>query len=181
MKSQEATAKRYAKALVAVAQEGGNMEAVGRELDAFLQVFASEPELQGVLLRPWIKPPERRAVAREVAQRAGLGKLVQDFVSLVVERGRADHLAEIAEAYRGLVNEALGRVSAEVRTAVAMSDDEKRQLSERLGRALGKQVVLEEVVDRTLLGGFIARVGSYVLDGSLDGQLRNMRERLARG
>jgi F-type H+-transporting ATPase subunit delta len=181
MKSQVATARRYARALLAVAQEGGSMEAVGRELDTFLQVFGSQPELQGVLLRPWIKPPERRAVAREVAQRAGLGKLVQDFVSLVVERGRADHLGEIADAYRALVNEALGRVTAEVRTAVAMSDGEKQRLSERLGRALGKQVVLEEVVDRALLGGFIARVGSYVLDGSLDGQLQHLRERLARG
>ncbi len=44
--------------------------------------------------RPWIKPPERQALAREVAQRAGLGKLVQDFVSLVAARGRSDHMRE---------------------------------------------------------------------------------------
>ena len=68
-----------------------------------------------------------------------------------------------------------------MRTAVALTDDEKRWLAARLGQALGKQVVLEETVDPSLLGGFVAQVGSYVLDGSLDGQLARMRERLARG
>jgi F-type H+-transporting ATPase subunit delta len=181
MKSREATAKRYARALLDVAREGNAIEAVGRELDAFVEVFGAQPSLQGVLLRPWIKPPERQAVAREVAQRAGLGKLVQDFVSLVAARGRADHLREMAAAYHALVDEARGRMSGEVRTAAPMTDDEKRRLSARLGQALGKQVVLEEIVDRSLLGGFVARVGSFVLDGSLDGQLRRLHERLARG
>jgi len=181
MKSREATAKRYAKALLAVAREGGTVEAVGRDLDAFVDVFAGQTALQGVLLRPWIKPAEREAVAREVAKAAGLGKLVQDFVSLVAARGRADHLREMAAAYRTLVDEASGRVTGEVRTAVPMTDDEKRRLAQRLGEKLGKQVVLEEIVDRSLLGGFVARVGSFVLDGSLDGQLRHLHERLARG
>ncbi len=62
-----------------------------------------------------------------------------------------------------------------------MTDDDKSRLAARLGQSLGKQVVLEETVDRSLLGGFVARVGSYVLDSSLDGQLRRMHERLARG
>ena len=181
MKSREATAKRYARALLDVAREGNAIEAVGRELDAFVEVFAAQPALQGVLLRPWIKPPERQAVAREVAQRAGLSKLVQDFVSLVAARGRADHLREMAASYHALVDEASGRMTGQVRTASPMTDDEKRRLSARLGQALGKQVVLEEVVDRSLLGGFVARVGSFVLDGSLDGQLRRLHERLARG
>ena len=181
MKSREATARRYAKALLDVAREGGSMEAVGRELDAFVELLVAQPALEDVLQRPWIKPPERQAVAREVAQRAGLGKLVQDFVSLVAGRGRSDHMREMATAYRALMDEALGRVTGEVRSAVPMTDDEKQRLSARLGRETGKQVVLEEVVDRSLLGGFVARVGTFVLDGSLDGQLRRLHERLARG
>jgi F-type H+-transporting ATPase subunit delta len=181
MKSREATAKRYARALLDVAREGGSMEAVGRELDAFVELLAAQPALEDVLQRPWIKPPERQAVAREVAQRAGLGKLMQDFVSLIAGRGRSEHMREIAAAYRALFDEARGRATGEVRTAVPMTEDEKQRLAARLGRELGKQVVLEEVVDRSLLGGFVARVGSFVLDGSLDGQLRRLHERLARG
>ena len=181
MKSREATAKRYAKALFAVAHESGAVETTGTEIDGFLQVFASQPEVQDVLLRPWIKPSDRAGVAREVARRAGFGKLVQDFVGLVAARGRTDHLREMVDAYQALVDESIGRVRAEVRTAAPMTEDEKRRLAARLGLSLGKQVVLQETVDGSLLGGFVAQVGSVVLDGSLDGQLRILRERLARG
>ena len=68
-----------------------------------------------------------------------------------------------------------------MRSAVALTDQEKQELSARLERALGKRILLEERVDSTLLGGFVAQVGSLILDGSLDGQLARMRQRLARG
>lgn len=181
MKARQGTATRYAKALYAVAREGGVVEAVGRELEAFSEIFASEPELQGALLRPWIKPAERRAVATEVARRAGSGTVVQDFVGLVAARRRMDHLPEIVGAYRGFVDAQLGQARAEVRTAAALTDAEKQQLAARLERLLGKTILLDETVDPSLVGGFVARVGSFILDGTLDGQLRRLRERLARG
>jgi F-type H+-transporting ATPase subunit delta len=106
---------------------------------------------------------------------------VQDFLGLVAERGRVDHLDEIVAAYRALADEDLGQARAEVRTAVALTEEAKRQLAARLERAVGKRILLEERVDPTLLGGFVARVGSLILDGSLDGQLRRLRERLAGG
>ena len=124
---------------------------------------------------------DRRAAALTLAQQAGCGKLVQDFVALVAERGRLDHLAAIVAAYQDLADAALGRVRAQVRTAVALTDAEKDQLARRLQTELGKQIILEETVDTNLLGGFVARVGSLILDGSLDGQLARMRERLVRG
>jgi F-type H+-transporting ATPase subunit delta len=73
-------------------------------------------------------------------------------------------------------------VRVRVRTAVPLSDEERRTLSSRLQRALGgNELILEETVDRGLLGGFVAESGSYVVDGSLVGQLARMRERLERG
>jgi F-type H+-transporting ATPase subunit delta len=120
-------------------------------------------------------------VAAAIAQKVGARKVVQDFLGLVAERGRADHLAEIVAAYRTLVDAELGQARAQVRTAVALTAAEKQQLSTRLERALGRRIILEEQVDTTLLGGFIAQVGSLILDGSLDGQLGRLRQRLARG
>ena len=97
------------------------------------------------------------------------------------EPPRANHLPEIIAAYRAMVDADLGRARAQVRTAVAFTDAEKQKLSARLEQALGKRIILEEQVDASLLGGFIAQVGSLILDGSLDGQLARMRQRLARG
>jgi F-type H+-transporting ATPase subunit delta len=68
-----------------------------------------------------------------------------------------------------------------VRTSIPLTDGEKGQLANRLKAAVGKQVILEETTDANLLGGFVAQVGSLILDGSLDGQLARLRERLVRG
>lgn len=181
MKSRHGTAERYAKALFSIAREGGNVEAVGRELEQFAAALDGSPQLAAMLQRPWIKPGDRASVATEVAKRAGASEYVQRTVALVASRGRMDHLPELIAAYRAKVDETLGRVRAEVRTAVAFTADERKQLATRLGGALGKQVIVEESVDTSLLGGFVAQVGSLILDGSLDGQLTRMRERLARG
>lgn len=181
MRSRERTARRYAKALYDVAREAGAAEAIGQEMEQVVAVCADDAAARGVLTRPWIKPADRRAVAGAIARKVGARKLVQDFVGLVAERGRADHLPEIVAAYQTLVDTELGRARAQVRTAVALTDGEKRELSGKLERALGKRIILEEQVDATLLGGFIAQVGSLIFDGSLDGQLARMRQRLARG
>jgi len=181
MRAQEGMARRYAKALHGAAAEAGAGEATGRELAALLGVLEENRQAIDVLTRPWIKPGDRRTAALTLARQAGCGKLVQDFVALVAERGRLDHLGAIAAAYRDLADAALGRIRAQVRTAVALTDAEKDQLARHLQAELGKQIILEESVDTNLLGGFVARVGSLILDGSLDGQLARMRERLVRG
>jgi F-type H+-transporting ATPase subunit delta len=181
VRAHEGTARRYAKALHDLARESGEAERTGQELEQVAAVCAGDARARDVLTRPWIKPGDRRGVAASIAQKLGARKLVQDFVGLVAERGRADHLPEIVVAYRALVDAELGRARAQVRTAVALTDPEKQQLSGRLERVLGKRIILEEQVDATLLGGFIAQVGSLILDGSLDGQLAQVRQRLARG
>jgi len=181
VRAREGTARRYAKALYELAREGGETEAVGGELEQVAAVEVGDARTHDVLTRPWIKPEDRRGVATAIARKLGVRKLVQDFVGLVAERGRADHLPEIVAAYRALVDAEHGRARAQVRTAVALTDRERQQLSTRLERVLGKRIILEEQVDATLLGGFVAQVGSLILDGSLDGQLARVRQRLARG
>ncbi len=181
MRAREVTAKRYAKALFAAAREAGAAAAAGAELEAFQQVLAAHREVRDVLSRPWIKAADRRGIAVPVASIGGASRLVRDFAGLVAERGRMDHLPEIVSAYRTLLDEDLGQARARVRTAVALAPEDKRRLGSRLEQILGKRIILEEQVDHTLLGGFIAQVGGFILDGSLDGQLGRMRERLAGG
>ncbi|MBI4240903.1 MAG: ATP synthase F1 subunit delta [Candidatus Rokubacteria bacterium] len=181
MKRREATAKRYARALYLLARESGREEAAGRELQAACDTIFAHRELSDFLLRPWIKGEAKRAAIGAVAERIPCSALVKNFLGLLAARGRGDHLSEIARAHRDLVDEGLGRVRAQVRSAVPLTDADRRALAGRLGRAVGKQVVLEEAVDSALLGGFVAQIGSLVLDGSLHGQLARLRERLVRG
>jgi len=177
---QRRAAAPYAKALFALAKERDQTELIGRELGDVAAMFANDLDLRDFLDRPWTPAAMKRTVATEVAQRSGLSKLTGDFLALVAERGRADHLEAIVEKYQKLVDEDLRRVRADIRPAVPLTDDERRTLSGKLGHTLGdRPVVLEEVVDTAMLGGFIVETNSVRFDGSLEGQLERIRRRLA--
>ncbi len=181
MRRREATAKRYARALFLLARERGLEETAGEELGTACEIIFARQELVDFLLRPWIKGETKKSVITTVAEAARCSTLVTDFLGLLAARGRLDHLPEIVSVYRQFVDEMRGRARAQVRCAVPLTESEREALSARLGRVVGKQVLVEETADSTLLGGFVAQVGSLVLDGSLDGQLTRLRERLVRG
>jgi len=182
VKASPGVGRAYAKALFELARERDLTDAVARELDALVDLLAREPALRSFLAVPWVAAGSKRRAAGEVATRLGMSTLTRDFLALVAGKGRAAHLGAIASAYRSLMDDAAGRVRARVRVAAALSEAERGMLAERLGTALGgRQVVLEELEDPALLGGFVAEIGSVLVDGSLDGQLARMRERMARG
>ena len=129
------------------------------ELAAFEQLLATDRELRDALLRPWVKASTKRAIVLEVADRLGVSPLTRNFLALVAQRRRLDVLPEILAAYRARVDEAAGRIRARVRSAAPLADAERAALRERLGRRLGKTVLLDTEVDPSLLGGFVAEVG----------------------
>ena len=182
MKASPAVAKSYAKAIFELARERSEADALETELQRVAALATEDSELAAVLGRPWVTHAAKQRIAADIAQRLGLSKLGRDFLALVAAQGRADHLGAIATAYRDMLDAERGRVRARVRTAVALTESDRTALAARLGRALdGKQVVIEEILDTNLLGGFVAEIGSLIVDGSLDGQLGRLKERLARG
>lgn len=180
MRRGAAVARRYAKALWALANEQGRLEPVAHELAAFDRVLADEPLLRDALLLPWAKPTAKRAVALGVAERLQLSTLARNFLALVAQRRRLALLGEIRAAYEALIDEHAGRLRARVRSAAPLTEGQRAALRERLGRRLGKTVLLETAVDPALLGGFVAEVGSRLLDMSVKGQLVALRERITR-
>ena len=180
-KQSEAVARSYAKALFELARERNQVDAIGKELEAVARVMAHQPELLAFLSRPWVAKTAKRGATAEVATRLAVSALTRDFLGLIALRNRADHLPAIAAAYRARDDEANGRVRVKLRSAIALTDAVRDNLSHRLSRMLGgRTLVIEESVDPQLLGGFVAEVGSMMLDGSLDTQLARMREQLAR-
>lgn len=180
MRRNEAVAKSYAKALFSLARERNQVDAVAAELETIAGVFTSQAAALGFLSRPWVAASAKRAAAADLAARLGLSPLMRDFIGLVAARGRAEYVSAIAAAYRSLDDEAKGRVRVKLRAAINLTDAERDSLGGRLSRMLGgRQLLIEESVDPQLLGGFVAEIGSTILDGSLDTQLARMRDRLA--
>lgn len=181
MKRDATVARRYARALHWLANEAQRADAVADELAKFELLLTTEPELREALLRPWVKATTKRAIVLEVAGRLGVSPLTRNFLALVAQRRRLNVLGEIIAAYRATLDEAAGRIRARVRSAAPLADAERAILRERLGRRLGKTVLLDTEVDPALLGGFVAEVGSRVLDVSVAGQLGALRERIIKG
>ncbi len=181
MRRREATAKRYARALFLLAREAGREAQTAQELEAARDIISTHRELSDFLLRPWIRGGVKRSVVATVAREAGYSEVVTNFLGLLAVRGRLDHLSEIVNVYRRLVDDAHGLARAEVASAVPLTEGERREVADGLGRAVGRRVVIEDRVDPTLLGGFVARIGSLVFDASINGQLARLRERLVRG
>jgi F-type H+-transporting ATPase subunit delta len=182
VKAAPAVSRAYAKALFELARERDQTEAVARELEAIATLLDGEAALRAFFARPWIAPAAKRAAAAELATRLEVSPLARDFLALVAVHGRTGHFRAIVAAFDERQDAAAGRVRARVRTAVPLAAPERAALSQRLGGALeGRQVVLEDVVDPDLLGGFVAEIGSLWVDGSLDGQLVRLRDRLVKG
>ena len=179
MKASAAAVKPYARALYELARERQQTDAVARDLQAMVDLLGKDAELRDFYSRPWVSAAAKRAASVEIAARLELSPLVRDFIALVARAGRAGDLGAIATAYHHMVDENLGRVRAQVRTRVPLTDGEREAMRARLASVTGaRQVIVEEQVDEDLLGGFVAEVGTYIVDGSLDGQLARIGERL---
>jgi F-type H+-transporting ATPase subunit delta len=105
--------------------------------------------------------------------------LAWNLVRLLGSKNRLALLPQVAEAFQELADERRGVAHAQVVTAVALSDDERRALEQRLSEITGKQVDVRVYQDESILGGVVARIGDRLIDGSTKTKLIALKRRLA--
>lgn len=172
---------RYASALAdVVLSSGSGVEATQavEQLRGFAGVLESSSDLRAVLATPAIPVARKRAIIKDLAEKLGLAKAVRNLVLVVNDHGRAAALPQIAKAFESVLDERLGLVRAEVSSAFALNEKQQGELAGQLGRLAGAGVRIQFTVDPDLIGGITARIRSKVYDGSVRGQLADMRARL---
>ena len=174
-------AKRYAKALADVAAVSGDLETVREELRGFADVLRGHRELSRFLANPSVLRRDKLKAFEGVVGRISLRPLTVTFLRVLLTADRLGALESIVRAYETLVDERLGRVKAEVTTAVSLDGEQQERLRQRLEQVAGKQVYLEVQQDPKILGGLVTRIGGTVYDGSLRAQLARLREQMVRG
>jgi F-type H+-transporting ATPase subunit delta len=148
------------------------------ELQTFEAMVKSSPELRNVLLSPAVPTARKRAVVSRFAAAVPLSPLIRNFLFVLIDRRRGDLLGEMAAAFEAAVDDRMGIVRAEVRSAVPLSERQRSALGQELSKLANKQVRCDFFVDPALIGGVVARMGSTVYDGSVRTQLESLRERL---
>jgi F-type H+-transporting ATPase subunit delta len=174
-------ARRYAKALIDLAQEAGLLKEVGQDIERIAGLFEESHELANVFADPTIAPEAKTKVLEEILERGGVQELTMKFIHVVLMKGRILGSTEIAQAYRDLLDQLENRIRARVVTAARLSDEEENRIRDALSRISGKEVTLEIEVDESLLGSVVAYMGSQVYDGSIKNQLAQIRDNLSKG
>ena len=166
----------YARALFEAAHEQGRLEPVREGLEQVVTAAAEVPELRELLRNPQLDPRARAAALEDVL--AGGDQLLRNFLLVLVDKGRIGQLEVIAEEFERLVAEQEGVLSAELTTAVELSDDDERRLLQQIETASGRKVEATRHVDPGLIGGIVLQVGSHRLDASVRGRLDRLRRAL---
>jgi len=166
----------YAKALFEAAQEKGRLDSVREDLNAFADAVKQVPQLRALLENPEVESREKVDALREIL--ADADELVRNFLLLVVEKGRAQELAEIVREFDALVAAEEGILDVELTTAVELSDPEATKLLEQIEQVSGRRLRATREVDPELIGGFVLRAGSHRADASVRGRLQRLGREL---
>lgn len=170
--------RRYAATLLEAADETGATTAVQRDVERLLETVRQSGELAEFLANPLTASQAQANALRELFS-GKVEVLTLNFLRLMAVRGRASIICAALESFLDQVAEREGIISAEVRSAVALSEEQYQRLRERLERRSGRTVRLDVQVDASLRGGAIVRVGDTVFDGSVNTYLERLQARLA--
>lgn len=175
-------ARRYARALIGLAQSAAQRDRLAKDLDAFAALCRSQ-DADGMLVLTVLASEryptaERKRLVDSFLRRLGADPLLGKFLHYVIDRGRMEGVPDIARAYHRMADEAAGRVDAQITSASPLSPDALAKIKQALERATGKQVITTTAVDPELIGGVVAKVGSTVVDGSVRSALAQLKTSL---
>ena len=170
-------AKRYARALLELA-ERSQVEKWGEELNQ-LAAIVSDPQLQFKLTSPELSHASRQEAMGKIAERLELSFPLRSFAVVVARHGRIADVPAIAEAYRDLVDQMLGRARATITFAVQPTDTDVARVVAGLEGIAKKKIIPTIEIDPALLGGVVAEFGGKIYDGSLATRLAEAQRRMA--
>ncbi len=176
MGREERLGERYAQALLEAAREAGAEKAVAEELSFIQALTRCVPEFLPFLAHPRIATNVKEQVVEAVG--SVLHPYTRNLLRLLVRRGRAGLLPELASAYFQALEKSGGPVHVLVRTASPLSPDLREELRVRLKEALRREVTLAEEVAPELLAGAELVLSGRRLDASLQGRLHRLRRAL---
>ena len=170
-----AIADRYAAALYAQAEDTHALDATVGEMEALGKLIDQSPEFRRLLGSPLIDVTQARSAATAVLVDQGFGKLIQDFVGVVANNRRLSALRIIVSQFAALVASKRGVVVAHVSSAHPLTDVQREQLRARMIEAGYGTVTIDDVVDPSLLGGLVVRIGARLYDTSLKSRLQRLQ------
>ncbi|HZP46563.1 MAG TPA: ATP synthase F1 subunit delta [Candidatus Binataceae bacterium] len=165
MKSSK-VARRYARALLGLSSDQRQLETWGAEIEKLAQIVES-PEILRSMMSPEVAPAAKMRALSIIVERLGLSYPVRSFAAVVARHGRIEDLPAIAEAYRRMLDDLMGRTRAVITFAQPPGDGDLQRVIEGLGRIANKQIIPTVRVNPALIGGVVVELEAKTYDGSL--------------
>ncbi len=172
-------AARYARALLRLAEQAGNVEQVQADLDLVAAILEQEPQIARALDHPLLTPAQKKDLLRRALE-DHLQPVTLDYLEMLIDKRRTKLLPAIRDVFRSTYEDHLGVVPAQVASAVPLSATELASVRRSLQRLFGAQPIITTEIDPEIIGGVRARVRNTVIDGTIRGALGKMRDYLER-
>lgn len=165
----------YAEAVLNIARAEDAISTVEDEFFRFGRIVEGNEELKSTISNPRIPASRRQQIVEDLLEgRASNATL--SAVSMIVASGRGADLPKIANELAKRTAKSTGMQVAEVRSAVALTQEQIERLGEALTAKLGYPVTIKNIVDPSVLGGIVTQIGDSVLDGTIRTRLAQVRE-----
>lgn len=170
-------ASRYAKALLGLASERGELKAVESDINTLSSLVDSSKEFELLLVSPVVKPDQKKAVLTALLKDK-LSEVTFMFIILLVSKGREGAIASIVEEAKSQLRAMNNIQAATVKTASPLDDDSRAKILAQVAKLHNGEVELKEIVDPEILGGFILRMDDREIDASIKRQLNTLGRKL---
>ncbi|HNS15016.1 MAG TPA: ATP synthase F1 subunit delta [Syntrophorhabdaceae bacterium] len=174
----QSIAKRYAKGLFAVGERDGKYKSYLEELEGILGVFDREQRLKKALMLPLLEVKRRKELLSDVMRSLGASPSVSSLFNILIENNRMGYLPTIRDVYRELVDEKEGRVRGTIWAAYPLEEASRNRIADVLKDKFNKEVVLETVEDKSLIGGVKVVIKGTIIDGSVKKQIETLKENI---
>lgn len=164
---------RYAKALLSLAVEQNKAETVNNDMLHIAKTIASSEELSTVLKSAVIKADDKKNAAEAIFP--SIDGISKGLFGLLVSNKRFDILASVAGKFTDLYKDHIGQEVATVTTAIPMTEDLELKVLAKIKELTSKSVSVENVVDESILGGFILRIGDKEYNASIANKLNRLK------
>ena len=175
----DTVARRYGRALFALAKSQGALDSVGASLATIADVL-TDPKVMRVLTGP-VARDRKRAFLGTIAESTNAPAMVRDFVLLLADHGRIRNTPVIRTVFEGLLDAERGIKRATIRSAAPLAPEMVEEITRTFGTITGKQVVARVDVVPELIAGVIVEVDGKVYDGSLRTELDKLQQHMATG
>ena len=168
-------AERYAQSLFELARDDGAIDTVESELVAFQGLIDENADFRRLVESPAFSSDEQLKAISAIVDEVKPSRLTGNFLKVVAANRRLFVLPGMIRSFRQMAAAHRGEVEAEVTSAHALTEEQRRELSETLGRYAGKTVTMRESVDPSILGGLIVKIASRQIDTSLRTKLNSLK------